>query len=433
MVNDSSFSDPITMDDVQGMNIRERVLSCFVAGFHGTSIEDQSVQDTAKWVRQGLGGVLPFAHNITENPDQFKELMKFFAEQPTSRNLPVIRAFDGEGGRVWRFNDKGGFPIIKPKNPDLCPGLFEEGIGWKWTNHETEEIKYFPTPPAASIAQLSEDEAKDICERMADCLKENYINWNFAPVVDINPDDFLSPVIGGIERSYGDYNKVMTYANIMLNALKSRDIASCLKHYPGHGASEGDTHKSVKHGASEGGSSESVSQGSTSAVSDKPNFHFVGERWTKEHQDIFHALAPQADAVMTAHLTKNKTDALPATLSESVLTELREHAPNTVIISDDLFMGGIRKIPDPSNSDRYMSLGELVVRTFKAGCDVVILSDNPAAAKDSNFEHDPNFLEKVLDTVIDAINSNRFSEQQLNNSVLRILKLREELSGNFSS
>ncbi len=386
----------LDMTNIERMSLRQRVLSCMVLGFEGTSPEDSNVTYTASLIKEGLGGVLPFAHNI-ENSDQFQNLMRFFAEQ-SPPDFPVLRTLDAEGGHVWRFNFKEGFPIIGPKGH--FPDLFTEDKGWKVIKVDGSFI-YFPTPPAASIAQLPEDEARDIYEKMAKCLWDHGINWDFAPVVDMNPVDHLCPVIGDLGRSYGNTpDQVVRYAGFMCDALRSKDMASCLKHYPGHGASEGDSHH----------------QG----------FHNVGKGWTPAHQDIFHQLADKTDAIMTAHLFTDLGPTVPATLSKSVLDELRVHAPDKVIISDDLFMGGLRNIIDPKTGEK-LTLERSTIMALAAGCDMVILSNNEAATGNPEFKRDPDFVEKIVTAVIGAIDAGELRMNTLNKAVFRSLELRSRL------
>ena len=74
---------------------------------------------------------------------------------------------------------------------------------------------------------------KRVADALARELIEMGINWNFAPVVDVNIDS-KSPAIGAIERSFSDVPRtVVAHANAFVKAHRERQVIPTLKHFPG--------------------------------------------------------------------------------------------------------------------------------------------------------------------------------------------------------
>src|SRR5690606_10098573 len=155
---------------------------------------------------------------------------------------------------------------------------------------------------------------------MAATLAEAGINLNLAPVVDVNvnPDN---PVIGQLERSFsGDPDVVTEQAKAFIEAHHEHGVLCTLKHFPGHGSSEADSHL---------------------------GFVDVTNLWSRQELEPFRNLidAGLADAIMTAHIFNANWDSEhPATLSRAVITGIlrEELGYDGVVITDDMQMGAIR-------------------------------------------------------------------------------------------
>ncbi|UNM05942.1 MAG: glycoside hydrolase family 3 protein [Holosporaceae bacterium] len=217
------------------------------------------------------------------------------------------------------------------------------------------------------MAKMPDDEVMKVYQEMAEELKTYGFNWDFAPSVDMNPHGYKCPILGELQRIYGD--NVMTvvhYAGLMVESFHSAGLLNCIKHFPGHGSAKKDSHQ---------------------------GFVDVTDVWSEEEMQPFFKLARQGkvDAVMTAHIFNDKIDArYPATLSEVTLKKLRDNGYEGVIISDDLHMSAIQE---------KFSFEEAVVGAFKAGNDMVIYSNNPMAASTiEGFKPDPQLPEffKIL-------------------------------------
>ena len=210
-------------------------------------------------------------------------------------------------------------------------------------------------------------------------LRDLGFSLDFAPVADINSNP-LNIVIGN--RSFGsDKELVSSMVSSFLDGLHSEKVAGCIKHFPGHGDVSGDTHD---------------------------GYVAVLKTWD---QLLDTELVPfcenmdTADMIMVAHLTLPNitSDVLPASLSYELITEkLRgELGYQGLIITDALAMGAIEKA---------YSSSEAAVLAFNAGSDILLM---------------PYDYREAFEGVLSAVQSGEISEERLNESVLRILELKE--------
>lgn len=178
-------------------------------------------------------------------------------------------------------------------------------------------------PPAMALGALDDLELARACgAAVARTLRHLGLNWNFAPLLDINNNP-ANPVIA--ERSFGDEpGAVGRMAAAWMEGCLTEGVAACVKHFPGHG----DTHQDSHH---------------TLPTVDKS----MAELEALELQP-FRALLQRDDpapAVMTAHIVYPQLDAaLPATLSRRWLGGvLRESIGfNGVVITDALMMDAVK-------------------------------------------------------------------------------------------
>jgi beta-N-acetylhexosaminidase len=165
-----------------------------------------------------------------------------------------------------------------------------------------------------------------------------------------------------------------------IDGLHSRGIRVSLKHYPGHGDTANDSH--------------------TGAV-------VTGRTWDelKARELIpFIDNLPKADMIMTAHIVSAGVTGgeLPATLSPVMINEkLRgELGYDGVVITDSMEMGAISK---------EFSQEEAAVRAIEAGCDIILC---------------PGDYNKEYDAIRDAVNSGRLTEERIDESLLRIIRMK---------
>ena len=209
------------------------------------------------------------------------------------------------------------------------------------------------------------------------------INVNFAPDVDINnnPDN---PVIN--MRSFGeDRDNVTAKAYSYMRGMQDVDVMSCLKHFPGHGDTDVDSHK------------------------DLPIIPHTRARLDSIELYPFKQLVTQgATSVMVAHLNVPALDARenrPTTLSGPTIVDVlrNELGFDGIVYTDAMEMKGVTKHFEPGMAD---------LEAFLAGNDVILL---------------PEDIGQGYKRVLDAVNNGTISIERLDKSVYRILRTKEIL------
>ncbi|WP_028610905.1 beta-N-acetylhexosaminidase [Paenibacillus harenae] len=249
-------------------------------------------------------------------------------------------------------------------------------------NRMPEQLKELPT--ARAIGKVNNSEyTKRIGQAIGEELQAFGFNMDFAPVLDINsnPDN---PVIGN--RSFGaDPDTVTQHGLEMMRAIQSKDVAAVVKHFPGHGDTSVDSHLELPV--------------VTKSLSELKSFELL---------PFIEAVREDADAVMIAHLLIPKIDnKYPASLSGKVITDLLrdELAYDGVVITDDMTMGGITK---------HFGMGEAAVLTVQAGSDILLIG------------HEHSMQVEVLQALKKGVEEGALTEDRLDQSVYRILKLKQK-------
>ena len=213
------------------------------------------------------------------------------------------------------------------------------------------------------ITEMSAKIAED-CKRMG-------INWDFAPVVDVNTNP-NNPIIGN--RSFGsDVNNVVNSALAYSNGLQDNRILAAIKHFPGHGDTDKDSHL------------------------DLPVVSHNLERLEKIEIAPFKALMNKGiGGVMVAHLyvpSLENEKGIPASISKKIVTGLLKEklGYKGLIITDALNMGAV--------ANKFKA-GELDAMAFKAGNDLMLFSQDVATGK--------KLIQKAIDN--GEIQQNRVEE-----------------------
>ena len=342
------------------LTLRQKIASMLMFGFRGADVEDQGVLEIVDDIgKLGLGGVLLFGYNINF-PEQLKNLTNLLL-QADSR---LLIAVDQEGGRVQRLSSKNGF-----KNFDTAKKI---------------------------AASYSSEEAYSTYLNMAKTLKDYGINFNFAPCVDVDTAPPCS-VIGGFERSFSDNPQtVINYSKQFIDAHKKHNIITTLKHFPGHGFAQSDTHKGL------------------TDTTDSANTDLE----LKPYKDL---LSDSSNtAVMTAHIINRNLDesGYPATLSKKIITGILRENFNFqgVVVTDALEMGAIRN---------YYSLEDVVQRAINAGNDILVFARNSASSFDSKDDDSWKATpKKIIDIIEHVVLNGIISQSRIDESYLRIIKLK---------
>lgn len=278
----------------------------------------------------------------------------------TQSKIPLLIAADQEGGVVARL--KKGFTIF-PGNKAL--GMTGD-------------------PKLAYQCALA----------MGKEMRSVGVNLTLSPVVDVNSNP-RNPVIS--VRSFGEVaEQVSQFARAAIEGYHEAGVATTLKHFPGHGDVEVDSHLSVPT--------------STKSL----------ERLHKEDLLPFFALSGETDAIMTAHMKVPAFDETEcSTLSKKTLDILRTDAKfQGVIVSDSLVMEGVLK--------NCPSVEEAAVRALQAGCDMLILAGlQPPSGSRLAREVSPEDAKRIRGYIMEAIKTGRITEQHVDESVARILSLKK--------
>ena len=232
----------------------------------------------------------------------------------------------------------------KARIPLLIGADLERGAGQQFAGQTA-------LPPLAAVASLEDVQAirrsATITAREARSLG---INWIYAPDcdIDVEPDN---PIIG--TRSFGsDPGRVAEYASAWIDACQSEGVLACAKHFPGHGRTTVDSHKTLPR------VDESAD---TIRETDLVPFRSAIERGVA--------------SVMTAHVAFPALDpsGAPATLSREILTNLlrTELGFTGLVVTDALIMEGVLGGGE----------SEAVVRALYAGCDCLLYPTDLAASE----------------------------------------------------
>lgn len=242
-------------------------------------------------------------------------------------------------------------------------------------------------PNVMALGAIGDEElAERAAKAIGDELKAVGINVDFAPVVDVNVNP-LNPVIG--LRSYGEVpEEVGRLANAQIRGFQAAGVASSLKHFPGHGDTAVDSHIGL------------------------PVIEHDRETLEKIDLKPFKmAFDSGVEMVMIGHLVVPALDPARRTaiFSKEIVTDLlrNELGFEGIAITDALNMEGAYFYEE---GGERLSVGEQVVYAFEAGFDILLM---------------PSDIGEAHAALVEAVRSGRISEERLDQSVARILKLKE--------
>lgn len=233
-------------------------------------------------------------------------------------------------------------------------------------------------PWAMTLGAIQDKELiYEMAAKIAEDCKRMGINWDFAPVVDVNTNP-NNPIIGN--RSFGsEVSNVTKSALSYANGLQDHHILAAIKHFPGHGDTSTDSHL------------------------DLPVVSHDLDRLNKVELAPFKSLMNKGiGGVMVAHLyvpSLEPEKGIPASTSKNIITGLLKEKLNYkgLIITDALNMGAV--------ANKYKP-GELDALAFKAGNDIMLFSQGVAEGK--------KLIQKAID-------NGEISQNRVEESVKKIL------------
>lgn len=338
--------------------LEDQVGQMLLVGFRGIRITPDS-PIISILQELNLGGVVLFDYDVPSqsyprnilNPPQTKKLI---ADLQSYARTPLLVAVDAEGGRINRLKSKYGFQEI---------------------------------PSAQVMGEKTYQDCLHIYGMLARQLSDLGFNLNLAPVVDVNLNP-QNPVIGALERSFSSDPRITTVcAAAFIIAHREAGIITTLKHFPGHGSSQKDSHLGL--------------------VDVTRTFD---ETELVPYQDLIRK--GLAETIMTAHIMNRHIDKdLPATLSTAFIQGiLREKfAFKGVVISDDMQMGAITT---------HFGLAEALILAVNAGCDLIALANNARS-------YDERLPLRAHRIIVEAVKEGKISKQRIAEAYERLTTLKK--------
>ncbi len=280
--------------------------------------------------------------------------------------------FEGKKKVVYNENSYNRFKdlIARYQKASEIPLLIAIDAEWGLAMR-IENTPQYPYAITLAAVRDNNDLVFEVGKHIAMDCKEAEVHWNLAPVVDVNNNP-ENPVIG--YRSFGDdKNNVLSSAKAYLNGMKSVGILGAIKHFPGHGDTNTDSHLGL------------------------PIIHKSKENLSKNELYPYQQLIKDGvDAVMVGHLAVPELDSSnqPATTSSKIITDLlrTEMGFDGVIISDALNMHAVSK--------DFPEKGKLEATAFEAGMDVMCFSEHAAEGIQKILESSsPNRIEESFKRV----------------------------------
>lgn len=319
----------------------------------------------AMLAREHFGGVLLFGENFSNAEQTLRLIADMQEANQAAGGVPMLIAVDEEGGNVARLS----YGVI---------GVSNMALG---ATGDPENARIMAGIHGEEIGLLG-------------------INVNFAPVMDVN-NNASNPVIG--IRSFSDGPEtVAEYGQAYIEGLHGAGIMATVKHFPGHGNTDTDSHTGF------------------------PVIDSTYEELLSNELIPFKAgIDAGADLVMTAHIqfpqietetyTSLSTEEqvyLPATMSRTILTDILrgDLGFEGVIVSDDLEMAAVAK---------NFSTEDTLRLAINAGVNLLIL---PSVYDTDSFHQ----VEVMLDTTVRLAESGEIDEARIDESVLRILTLKQK-------
>jgi beta-N-acetylhexosaminidase len=322
-----------------GMSIDEKIGQLIIGGY------DNIAEILPVISENKLGGVILYKKNIRSVSQTIRDI-NILKESNQLNKIPIFISIDQEGGKVSRLPEE--------------MGIFESALSVGNRND-----------PAYAF---------NFGSKTAKTLKQLGFNLNFAPIMDIysNPRNTIIA-----DRSFGiTPERVSRIGLQVMKGLGSENIISTVKHFPGHGDTETDSHL--------------VLPVVNKSLAELNNFEF---------KPFVEAIQNDVDMIMIAHIVLSKVDLLPSSLSSEVVTTIlrKQLSYKGVIITDDITMGAI--------TENY-TISEAAVKAVNAGCDIVFVAQGTRNSV------------LVLNSLKSALQNGQLTEQRLDESVYRILSLK---------
>lgn len=342
-----SVLDMIVENCIAELTIEEKIAGLFIITPDSLTGTDGAIRagdvTRNKLLEYPVGGLVYFGSNI-QSAGQITEMLE------NTRNMskyPLFLAIDEEGGSVARLANKN----------------LAGNVG-----------------PMASIGQtLDPENAKTAGTTIGTYLSDFGFNVNFAPVADVGMGTEDHPL--GDRTFSTDPAVAADMVRAFVYGMKESGVHSTLKHFPGLGYAEIDTHEGM-------------------AIVERT----LDEMRVSEFLPFIAGIDAGAELIMVSHISApNATgDNTPASLSKKMITEILrgELGYDGVVITDALNMGAITE---------YYTAAEASVKALQAGADIILMPES--------------FAEAYIG-VMEALESGKITEERINESLRRIYRVK---------
>lgn len=338
---------------VDSMSLEEKVAQLFL-------VQPEAIVDIGTATAAGdatkqainktpIGGFVYFSDNL-QSEQQVQDMLRNVQKYSEDRiGLPAFLSVDEEGGTVARVASTGRFDVT--------------------------DVGDMAKIGASGDVQ----QARQAGETIGSYLSELGFNLDFAPDADVltNPDNTVVK-----KRSFGSDPRVVSDMSLAVaQGLAQHQVYSVYKHFPGHGATAGDTHQGY-------------------AYTDKT----LDELKQSELIPFENAIQNNAVFIMAAHISAPRVtgDDTPASLSKTMITDILrgQMGYDGIVVTDAMNMGAV--------TEQYTS-AQAAVKALQAGADLVLMPEN---------------FQEAYQGVLDAVKDGTLTEQRINESVTRIVKVK---------
>jgi beta-N-acetylhexosaminidase len=338
------------LDSIKRLTLEQKVGQLFCIGLPGTEI-DADTRELIQHVQPG--GIIVFGRNVA-SPEQLRQLTNGVREL-----VPVtpIVSIDQEGGLVDRLRRI-----------------------------------FTPMPAARTIRQHGDLAGARMLGRITgEVLRLLGFNMNFAPVMSIMTEDRDLLSNGLYSRSFGrSPGEVLGYAMVYLRGLQGAGCMGCLKHFPGIGSGEVDSHEEIP-------------------IVRLSHDDLIAQDLAA-YIELFQRSDDRVRSVMVSHGGFPNIDIhqgmaggrlRPASLSYEITTTLLrdELGYRHLVVTDDLEMGAIAK---------HYEIEDACFRAFSAGQDVLLICSRP------------DLIRRAFDALLKSVRNGEIGEERLNRSLTHI-------------
>lgn len=325
------------------LSLEEKICQKIIIGMDTPNAIDKIENLITKYK---IGGILLYKKNY-KNIEELINLINHIKELNRKNNVPMFIAIDQEGGRVNRLPN---------------------------------ELENIPAPYKLSKLENAKEYVQKAGEITGNTLHRLGFNMNFAPVLDIKrfPDNHA---IG--DRAFSEnIEEVTEYGIEYMKKLQKNQVISVIKHFPGHGATNSDSHFKIP------------------KIKEK-----INDLEEKDMKPFKKAIENGADAVLVGHMRIKDITINPASISRKFIAKYlkKKYRFKGLVITDDMRMKAMKY---------RFGANKSIIKAFEAGNDIIV------------FKYDKGI--EALNEVINMAKSGKIKMNQIDNSVNKILNIKDK-------